>query len=310
MSYLVVREELPQTGDGVFFFDGDPEPYRQFEDFEEFIGYNGSIRGNTGGRKVGAKPENRGSMLFSPKDGGERRRRSIHRAIALAWLPWPKDVYGNPVPYGILQADHIDNIKANDSVSNCQWLTNKENSQKARGLFRRNRNLGKNAKWMRHEMDHPDHVCNSEHPPFKIRTCKKCGRDAEYAYTYPSVPDYNEEFRTLYYMGLYFTVSNWGRVVDKGKYTYGSLEQEYLTITRKVLGKNRRFRVHRLVLLAFHGDPPDDQQTYTTDHIDINSVHNCIHNLRWATASEQVRNCNSEHLVCPCRFEGEEMEFV
>jgi hypothetical protein len=43
--------------------------------------------------------------------------------------------------------------------------------------------------------------------------------------------------------------------------------------------------VHRLVLLAYHGDPPDGHQAR---HLNGNSLDNRIENLAWGTASENV----------------------
>ncbi len=53
-------------------------------------------------------------------------------------------------------------------------------------------------------------------------------------------------------------------------------------------GKNYRRFVHRLVALAFLGDPPTPE--HTVDHIDTNAQNNYPSNLRWATKEVQHLN--------------------
>jgi len=47
-------------------------------------------------------------------------------------------------------------------------------------------------------------------------------------------------------------------------------------------------RVHRIVAVAFHGEPPTDQ--HVVDHIDINRCNNRPENLRWLTKLENILN--------------------
>ena len=70
------------------------------------------------------------------------------------------------------------------------------------------------------------------------------------------------------------------RVSDKG-YPVVSLRLNKKAVIRQV---------HSLVLLAFAGGPPDDDQSYSCDHRDRNRQNNHIQNLRWATAQQQVQN--------------------
>lgn len=63
--------------------------------------------------------------------------------------------------------------------------------------------------------------------------------------------------------------------------------------------------VHRLVALAFHGQPRPDQESR---HLDGDSLNNCAENIAWGTHSENVRdtiaagryrNHNAEKVRCP-----------
>lgn len=61
----------------------------------------------------------------------------------------------------------------------------------------------------------------------------------------------------------------------------------YLKVDLSVDGVARAFRVHRLVLAAFVGPPPEGMEAR---HLDGNPQHNALSNLRWGTASENNRD--------------------
>ena len=104
------------------------------------------------------------------------------------------------------------------------------------------------------------------------------------------------------YEGLY-QVSNWGNVrsLDRYKKTknnsfsfiHGQLLKQYVT-NRGYLnvylysnGKNKFFSIHRLVATHFLKNKENKPQV---DHIDYNKFNNHVDNLRWCSASENMRN--------------------
>ena len=101
------------------------------------------------------------------------------------------------------------------------------------------------------------------------------------------------------YEGKYM-VSNQGRVysltrirsncggVYKGRMLKGEYCRGYYCVSLlDGNGKSKLCKVHRLVATAFIPNPDNKPQI---DHIDGNTKNNNVWNLRWATASENVRN--------------------
>ena len=87
-----------------------------------------------------------------------------------------------------------------------------------------------------------------------------------------------------------YMVSSHGHVFNAatGNTMAQSIGYGYAHASLCVGGVRKRYRVHRLVALAFHGLPPDE--SYTVDHIDRIKTNNNASNLRWATKAEQAAN--------------------
>jgi hypothetical protein len=68
----------------------------------------------------------------------------------------------------------------------------------------------------------------------------------------------------------------------------------YLGINIPVLGdgpaRSKRYKVHRLVALAFHGLPPLSNERIVVGHLDDDPGNNRPENLQWMTQRE---NCNA-----------------
>lgn len=65
-----------------------------------------------------------------------------------------------------------------------------------------------------------------------------------------------------------------------------------LMTTDKPMGKGHRFSVHRLILSTFN--PVENMQELTVDHIDGDIHNNCLHNLRWVTIQDNLKNPNTK----------------
>ena len=61
---------------------------------------------------------------------GKKVNTGIHRLMAIMFIPIPKKYIKRKIPLSQLVVDHIDNVKYHNVISNLQWLTYKENTQK------------------------------------------------------------------------------------------------------------------------------------------------------------------------------------
>lgn len=89
------------------------------------------------------------------------------------------------------------------------------------------------------------------------------------------------------YGGVY-QISSFGRLFRNGK-ILKPLENRktgYLSYQLCVRGKIKSMLAHRLVAMAFIGQPPNDTEC---GHLDGNRKNNCVQNLRWMTTRENQR---------------------
>lgn len=96
------------------------------------------------------------------------------------------------------------------------------------------------------------------------------------------VHDYIPYIKDLYTIddlgNIYSDISGKMKTRNKGN-------TEYQIINLMTLkGKKKTFRVHRLVMMAFH--PIQNMNDMEVNHIDGNKQNNALSNLQWCTASE------------------------
>jgi hypothetical protein len=102
------------------------------------------------------------------------------------------------------------------------------------------------------------------------------------------------EYRKFTYQGATFIVGTDGSV--DGLRHYSLVGNGYMTLKRKVDGKQKHFLVHRIVAAAWLEPPLFPEQTQI-DHIDGDKQNNRVENLRWVTPKE---NCKNRTRLC-CR---------
>jgi hypothetical protein len=104
--------------------------------------------------------------------------------------------------------------------------------------------------------------------------------------------EYNDEIFAIVPDYPLYAVSNYGKVLNIKtqnflKPTINKRKYFYIRLTN---GSSKHFRLSRLILFSFIGNPPDD--TYTADHINRDPSDDKLSNLRWASLITQRQNQN------------------
>jgi len=232
---------------------------------------------------------------------GQRKKLQYHRLLI-------ECLYNTIIPPEF-DIDHKDANPLNNKFNNLQILTRKEHGKKT---SEQNPEKGKKAgvkssyQIVRFKKDEHDNRTDemsfdsmNEATRIVSATQKRIMRsingyipDSEGYYWIRTEDDNDiigEEWRQVPECRNGMLVSNKGRVWfkhrPKSHKTFGSKTLEgYFTFSCD----KRSIKVHQAVILAFIGPSPSDD--HTVDHIDQNKENNCIENLRWASAYEQVKN--------------------
>ncbi len=109
--------------------------------------------------------------------------------------------------------------------------------------------------------------------------------------------DVEEEWRDVIIDGINtkYQVSSLGRVKNPhGRKLRGSIVSGYNRISIcNIFDKKREALTHRLIAIAFLGNPPIEEMT--VDHINRDRLDNRVENLRWATRETQRGNFNPDY---------------
>lgn len=90
---------------------------------EYHVSPEGIVTNISSGKVLKPSRDRRGYWRVWLYEGGVRKERSLHRLVALTYLPNPDN---KP------QVNHIDGDKENNSVTNLEWCSNSENKEHAR----------------------------------------------------------------------------------------------------------------------------------------------------------------------------------
>jgi hypothetical protein len=92
----------------------------EIEGFENYLIFeNGDVINKNTGKKLKPSLNSRGYNQIVLCKNGKTKTKSIHRVLAQAYLPNPKNK---------LQVDHINRIKTDNRLENLRWATHSENN--------------------------------------------------------------------------------------------------------------------------------------------------------------------------------------
>ena len=171
--------------------------------------------------------------------------KKVHRLVALAY-------HGEPTETQVL-VRHLDDCKTNNRPDNLAWGTHIENM---RDKYGEDRKPSRERKFLYTPHNLP------ELSDDQLRLFGK------------KIPGYSDYLATL--EGTILSIKNF-KVVGQSTNKYG---YKVVSIINDC-GVKKKWRVHRLIALACHGDPPEG--CYLVRHLDNNKTNNRPDNLAWGT---------------------------
>lgn len=218
--------------------------------------------------------------------------------------------HGSKVDSSTHQIDHINGTKTDARLCNLQMLTKVEHARKTAASGKASAGPAMSKPTIRYKLnDAGEEIESREYPSAKaaaedmnvswgvITVAVRRGKmSLGFYWRYADQPDLDgEEWKSLKEFGFGRTqVSNKGRVCTYfGIKTFGTKKADGYYIVG-IKGRSRL--IHRLVALAFLGEPPSEAHTIV-DHIDSDPANNHHTNLRWATHKENASYAQAKAVV-------------
>lgn len=253
----------------------------------------------------------RGTTDFNLRYNDKRYTISLHRFKYEA-------VYNEIIPDNC-QIDHINQNPFDNSIKNLQCLSKKEHGAKT---LRDNPDRGKKTGKTQGSPGTAYNPTTKSTVKFEsiVDLSKKIGSHAanihRYLRTGKSPPcGYSkitfdkyqeiegEEWKE--HPSLKVVISNMGRIKDRRRITYGTLDG-----AKKLYYMYSGKKVHQLVMDTWGEKSRDYNDNYTIDHINMNSKDNRVENLRYLDKREQCLNQRTKILIKPKKINGYTGEII
>jgi len=283
---------------------------------EPFSRYSASDKGQIRNDKTGylfkLNPSKDQGYIFIGlmSDKGKHIRTQAHRIIAKTFLDGYRE--GNVV-------NHKDFNRANNSVSNLEWVSRKENIEHARDCNRLNLDVGKRRRIAQYDLNGYFVACWSSISEVRLdydlptnfasnigAACRGKNKTA-YGYKWEYIDDKPfpvEVWKDIEWNGNNIGVSHLGRIrLIGGKITTGSLSNGY----KVVVIKKKIVKVHRLVAAAFLSDFCDH---LVVNHKNFFKDDNCVENLEMVTHRENAKHASVKHCKKVCAIDPKTNEIV
>ena len=146
------------------------ERWRNIEDYPNYrISSEGRIKNKTTGRILKPGTDRDGYKRIVLSDNGIKKCHGVHRLVGRAFVSGYDET---------LQVNHLDGVKANNTVNNLEWVTQSENAIHAyqTGLTKRSTKAGKQPRPVR--VVETDQVFDSESECARMLGVKREGINA------------------------------------------------------------------------------------------------------------------------------------
>lgn len=279
---------------------GNIKPIIDFDGY--YISINGNVYSSKRNKNILYKLQpsidaNGYNIVCLKHNSGKYKNIFLHRIVAITFIKQRKT-------HTRLVINHIDGNKQNNSVSNLEWVTQRQNAKHACVHNLRKSNGARSVICVFPNGDEkifPSILKCAEYLNIAQSTVACCvtglsksagGCQVYYADQPAPIPYYNEKRVIKDWPDYEITdtgivISNKGR---KPKQLKPSVTSGYLTVELRNKNKIKMCKVHRLVAITFL-DPPETPNLIV-NHKDGNRLNNNVNNLEWISLSE-----NSQHAI-------------